>query len=1048
MIRFLGKYTRDNKIVAWKVEDEGVVLNIAFEAIYHEFYFKTLIDYGYKFHNYQGDVTTPDGFSLKDIVECKDYLSESELVDLIDSVSDGILDEKDIVQYFDRNIEVPTVELSKPVDVSIKSREEFLKYIDTLEKARLNNIFKFSHLPINAIADPEVLFTLEELLNSSSDCQAKFSSLFQNNILNHIEDIDKLFDTYGINDSMSDTEKMVNILKGYYQWGIPGLNVKITNISFDLNPKTSFKDLNTLNSASLKYGIYRRSDYKFFSEDCIEGRDYDSLAGDEEIDTHANIGDRSIISIKSDKISNEFTIAPYGYKKQPPRIIIDMLSEDGISATFVADINEAHMYRGSQQVISPVRMFAYRTIDDVFIPMSKLIYNGKEYVGDSVIIRAYIRDRIKKATIKPLYENSFDLMVGIGVSPYFAPMYINKLIGAGAPQYNDVGDPGKFSRLHGNCSNTFRNGFSNHILQKYGTGDSEFNEKPLIEQLEYINEEVLTLESEGKYMVEPVIPENRIKGLDPEYNAWFDEYHANEIGNVNFVYSLLDGSQSIGRLAVGKALDSSGSSDKTFNIIYSLYASNKNIDPTVDVNRFLSEMIDSQIDMDKLFPVRDMAAKGCIKDMIYYKSDMANMASYLLYITKIYRENSNEEIDSIKRHYAFEAIVFDKSSGSKGYQVYKSIRDQIEDDLRTKDLKDHLSIAGDIASSIIMRIIAQIDANTFEDGIRTIKYSSRLLDGSKYSSSVKLSESYYISVRNGSMFTKKYATLYDFCENQFSEGNMKCNYYCVNAAINPWVVNPVKGFNIPEYNLFINYFTMDELSRYPKFILEKIENSEAKVNRCLRDEFLNNNLFPEMSVFSISESTKLAKEDFFLDIREYEDLDSYITRTVFSIKTGREQELAVKNTLLKSDIIYAEFKPYVYSDGVEVESTYYEEYRAPLTNKHVTVVEPRILEHNWFLESNKLALNSRAELNMERIKFDDIPYEYQEYNRKLCENRFSKYDTAYFRKGYLHYGDKSVSVENLTHDTLEDICNKGVAIQINSSTYIINMVKGLLKVRV
>lgn len=1055
MLQFQGKFTRNGDIVAWRISDDGVEYNIAYRAIYHSFYFPGMVESGYKFHDFHGNVTTPDGFNLSDVIESTEYLSDTELIELIDSIETGMMEEKDVVQYFDRDVKVEFIDIPEPDSPTINTREEFISYIDTLIAAKKHNIHKFSYQSVNSFTSKSALFTLEEVVANKDEARIRFVRMFENHLMSSLEDLDTLRRFYGV-EGMGETESMMAILKGYFKYGVPGINANIVNIQFDANPDVPYENLNQSmgSHATLKYGIRRNADYKFYSED-VNGRDYGSMAGDDHFDSNAYIGASSITSISPEPVSSQFTIAPYGYKKAPARIIIDMISEDGIRATFMADCNEAHIYRGSDEIMSTLPMFSYKTLDNVYIPYSRIASNGVQYIADSVLIRAYISEQIKKSTVTPKYENSYKLMTGIGVSPYYAPMYINSLIRNGAEQYVDIANVSEFAKLHYACSETFREGFSSNIISKYGTGEDDFTEKPLMEQLEFINEEVSNLESQGKYNVKPEIPEGTMRLASPEYNEWFDEYMANEIGNVNFVTALLNGEQNIGKMAIGMNLDSNQNNYKAFNVIYGAFSAAKQEDPGLNLNEFLSSLIDNYIDTEIMFKERKMTALGCAKDMVLFRSDMATNAHSLVYVTKVFRENGNADATAANRHYGFECIVYDKGPSTKGNAIFNSIFEQIIDDLQRKGFTDNMFIAADATATIIMGILNNKDHIEAVEGVCYIPFQTTLINGSKYDIKIKLGDSYYNAVRNGSLFTKRFSSNYDFCENQFSKANMKCDFYCVNAAINPWAVVPRENYKIPEFNIFLNYFKTEELATVcPPSVMEKIKTTNAKVIECLRESFTSNELFPKMpSIFSKAEEVAHAQNGFFLARGEDEDIEAYISRSTFDMKTAKASGKAMKNTVLKSDVQYDMFKPYVYVDGVECDPTYYEEYAGPLTNRHITNMAPRVLSHTWqeeLLTSDVVAITSGTrDIAIERIKFADIPYELKEWNQKLLTGAFNNNANVYISRGRVNYmNDKFKVLSEMTEADFDELCDLNIAIQINSNSYIIKTINGLVKVGV
>lgn len=1050
MIKFIGKFTRNGEIVAWKIDDDGAVYNIAYRSLYHEFWFQPLIDFGYKFHDYDCNVTTPDGFPLKDIVEVDDYLSETDIIDLIDVMEQGMLDEKDVAQYFDRDINIEYVEVLQAVDPSINTREEFNSYVDTLIKARESKIMKFNHMPVNAFVNKDALYTLEEIAGDK-EAEYRFVKLFDNHLMTIGEDIDKLYKNY-VTKEDTDNAIMLSILKGYFSYGIPGLNANITDIRYEANPTAPFNDLSqTMNSAAkLKYAVRNNSDFKMYSED-IKGRDFSSLDGDDETDTNAYIAGSNIKDTKVINLSHDLQSVAYGYKRTPPRIIIDLISEDGIRATFIADCDEAHLYRGTQQMTRTLSMFKYLTLDNVFIPLSRIVYNGRSYIADSMMIRAYIEEKVKESTVVPKYNSSFDLLTGIGVSPYFAPILINNLIKGGAHVLRDIPNIPVFTRLHSYCSDTFRRGFSENIINKYGTGEEDFEEKPLEEQLEFINEEVERLDAMQEYMVMPEIPAGTFKLANAEYAEWESEFEDNEINNVNFVMSLINGDQSISNLAIGKLSDNNFDDERVYDSIYGCYVMLKERDANLKCEEFLTSEISKYIDSNLMFEERDATARGCMTDSVFYSSIMADQADQLLYVTKAYRENANYDLNGPTRDYGFECIVYDKQGGTKGAQIFKSIRDQIRDDMYKKGLSEYVYITADSVASIIFKIYTNKDVYDIVNGVVEVEYKAILMNGQEYNVTIKLGENTFNEIRSGSTFTKRYSSNYDFSENQFSRGNIKCRAYAVNANITPWRVIPKTGFKIPQYNLFVNYFKIEDLKNaYPKSVIDKIESSGAKVHRHLKDEFMNNELFPTMaSMFDDEDEVRLAKSGIFLAENEHEDLESYIIRTCNDIREAKAEGKAIMNTILKSDIQYAAFKAYIGDDGVFTEPTMYEEYSGGLTNRHITNMQPVILDSISGASDRQMLTTTDKGLSMERIQIKDIPYETLIWNRPLLEGRFNPNANVYVTRGVLNYmNGQTASISSLDENKLEELCDLGVAIQLGSTDYVIKTLTGLIKVGV
>ncbi len=1057
MFKVIKKYTRNNEIVAWRVSDGDVEYNIPYMAPYHELFFDLFIKEGYVYNDYNCNILSCDGYPIKDMEESDLYLSDEDIIELNDMIEVGMIDEKDIVSKFKRNINISYVELEQPIELKIKTREELNSHIKVISDMIKKNINLFPVYPVNAFCDKEVLYSLEEVISNKDGAGVNVTTLFNNNILKSLGDLKRFSKAFDV-DLSNPPLNMGNILMNYFKWGIPGIKANITSIRLDLDPLTSFKDLSSDLSIDnkLKYGLRNKQDNTFYCEDC-DPIDYYDINDNSSVNVFSYICGRSVNSIPVESVSEDYECVAYGEVQNSTRIVIDLLSNDGLSATFVANCNEARIYSGSTELKTRMNMFKFKTLDNTLINFDSIAKNGISYISDSILIRSFIDTKIKECTVKSEYDTSYDLMTGIGVSPYYAPMLTAERIRVGVPTSVEISSLSEFGGLHYNCAEVIRNGFSSNIVSKYGPEDEDFLDKSISEQLEYINEEIGNLQSEGNYLVQPEIPEGMLPLASKEYVEWHKEYTENEIGKANFVVSLFNGDQSINNIAIGSILDKNNNDMRVFNIIYSgLMACRKDMDDSsLSCKEYLDMYIEKYVNISNIFKERNNTAMGCIKDMLIYRSEMATSSDNLIFVTKVFRENGNSTIEECKRHFGFESLVFFKGPGSKGKILFNNLREQVLNDLSKKGMTDNLHIMGDtVALAIFGLKIGYVKANKTDKGyefnIKTV------IDGNKnYSVDLVLNSEYYNLILSNSYMSLKYASNYDFCENQFNSADMTCLNYCVNASINPWFTKPRKGFYINEYNLFVNYYNTEDLRRIlPEQVFSKLELSGGKVFNCLKDTYSSNELFPTMSILSdVKEESKLAKEGLFLERLEHEDLDNYMVRTLNDIKMEKASGNAVKNTVLKSDLQYKEFKPYGFYDGVVDDNTLYEDFSNPISNRHITSFNVRKLSHDFdtVVNNNILMLSSNLEsesVKIEKLRFNNIPYDIKSRCLDLLLNNFNSLYLAYFTKGNIKYGNKEFKLSNITLDELSLMVEDGVAIQIDYSTFVLKTINGLLKVGV
>lgn len=1059
MIDVIGKYTRNEEIVAWQISDDGVEYNIAYKAPYHQMMFMIMIESGFKFNDYYGNITMPNGMNINDVPESRDYLSEDELISLLDSIEVGMVDETEVVRYMDKNVKLDYIELPKPDKYEINTRQEFIDYIKGIKQGKGLGISKFTYININSVTNPDALFTLEEIADMSSEVRVLYSSLFNNFSMSTEGDVKKLKEVYDIDDSDGALDIQTKFLNEFYKYGIPGLNANILSIKTEEHPNTPYYNLErSLNScAKLKYGLLEKDTNKFYSVDC-NGVDYYDLDNADDFDTAAFIGDECLTNAKREDVSQGYKLIPYGDKTAPVRIRFELISNEGVRALYLSDCDEAHLYRGASQLTSTLDLFKFRTLDSKIIKLSDIFVNGPNYIYEYNIIHSFVKDQIKSIIKKPKYSTTFELMSGIGIAPYYIPMLCAKFIGEGVDTSIDIKDKAKFRNMYYRCSERIIKGFSDKILDKYGVNDPDILDKSIFEQVDSLNEYIEELSEQGKYLVKPVLASGESSFMNREFVEWNEEFADNEINDVNFVRSILIGEQNVGELASGIRVDNAVSDSYVFYATFAAYkAAKANSNGIINMGEFLTSEVFNYLETSKLFKPRTRMFTGCANDMTRYRNDMAQSAKSLIYVTKVFRENSNAKLEDTTRHYAFECVEYSKVN--EGKIIFNSITSQMRSQLSDKGLNTYSYIVDDCAALLLMQIKLDKDLDFKQvDGMYITEIKTLLGNGSTFTFSVKLND-YSIQLLSGSsLYSTKYCTNYDYSENQFSLADMTANIYCVNASINPWQTIPRGNFKIAEYNSIVNYFSREDIIRVfgaNKAYVEKVLDTTngIKVIASLKKSLESSNLFPSMpDIFNTaSEKAMKAKNGFYLGYNENETSVDYINRTRNDIATEYVNGRCIKNTVLKADVIYSDFKPFLINDGLFGNPSYYSEVTPQNKMTHISNVLPRVLTSEWVESigelSNSLYIGEKPLSVVERVKYDAIPLDSKIFNKGLVTSDFSDVGVYVSKHMLCNTTGFKKSIDMLTADDMSILCKNKDAIQIGYNEYILKSMNSLLIVR-
>lgn len=1056
MLKVIGKIVHDGKLIGYRVEEDGVAYNLAERQLYSSMFFDMLREQGYVYHNYDGDITDAQGLSLKDYVETTDYISDGELYDLmeINDNATGILEEKDICQHFKRDVSVQVIETKEPVNPTLKTREEFNSYIERQRMSVGKGLATFEPFNPNTFTAKDARFTLEEVASHSGDERRRWSWLFTDNYMRYADHIKAVYQGYGVNQDKPD---MIALIKNYLSYGIPGLNVDIVDISVDMSPRIPVKDLHKPSSTPLlSYGVTDNDTGAFYCK--YQKAEYpDDLRGGELVDTSAVILSESVETIQRESIGSVTTRA-YGLKDKNPQVVATIMSKDGFTAKFITDGNYFAIMRGSELILPAMPLFCCKTISDVFIPLSDIFRFGVDYISDFVMVHTYVKDKVEASIRKTPYKSSYELLVDCGVSPLHIPNYMIARAKNGDVLRPELSSD-EIQNLLG-CMNVVKKGFSKKILEKYGADDPDIEDKNFWEQLDALNDKVNELSAANAYLVPPpgCAPQDNPTILTPGYAEYIQEIIDNEIGSANFVREVLDGTTNIGQFAIGYNLDHDVQYGKYIDIVFSVYKLYKDtVDSSCSMNEFLDNHITKYINEQILFPERKQGYIGAVVDKTKYMAEMSSKANTWVYVDSVFRENGNNLVNDVTRHYGFKCIEV-QVDNKYLKPMYNSVAEEIGRGLEAQGMpRMWATDAGyALASECVFRAIFDHDLEYVkEDAARVYEFPINYID-ERYVVQFKLAEEYienYLKL-GGSYWNIKYCSCYDFSTYQFDEYANTCNYYCINACVTPWRVSPKERFVLKEYNIFLNAYPWDTLKTLlPESFLQQVKDFGGKIEDNLIDSFDNLPLIPNMmaGMDDADEVLKKAEAGTYLEPGEFESLNAYMIRTTqYCIVKNKANGICVKSPLLKSDIDYSVIKAGIFVDGVEDEETYFDEFEKKTFNRYLSQYEPRTLKAGWHisLREDSAYVPSPERVTLSPFTFEDITGDVINYNARLAMADFNRYITVTFTRDTMWYGTQSISIQDITSDFMQGLVSEKIAIQLDADSYVVRSLSGYVKISI
>lgn len=976
---------------------------------------------GYRILGYHGNIMTPEGVCIQDIVETPCTLTD-DVIDMALMMEDSALSEAEAASYFDRSLTVQEVQLKEP-KVEIHTREELIKYLCSKHPDDWK--------PLNAITAREALFTIEELI-SDSKVRQLFDAITKRRKISSYGDYQKLIKFLQEESVLGPTYTADDIRTAYLSWGICGLRASIIDTSVMMG---IYAPLDAENDNISKYGALARQSIEYCLLDKqgilhypggkFDTREYDSA---EFKDAPASPLDvkvyRDLIG-KSSKWDTEFKVIRCAVPVVSSRSYYTIMGESGVMYKCKVD-TDAMAIRDIRSTIYSAPYLSVAGYDKQAIPLSKCIdyetYKMWEYA------KAKTRSIVIAHSTPAPVKSSYEMCIKEGVNPSAAVNWCAVM----AAKY----DPDEID--YTNANTLYREGPDAQLIAKYNPDEVTY--ETLDELIDIFNETREVMEENGQYLF--------VAGDDHSAGslAVRDEIMLRPLENLTFAKNLINGTASVGKFAKGKQLDGHAEIFKLAELFMTLFRL-KGVARSADAVALLQRVEQADLfDVDTAFPCRDNAANGYFHDKCELNGARASQADWPVMITRVFRENANAPKESL-RHYMFECVALNMCRGSVGIAMRDAVTAAIVDAVKSCDKfnyrqKECIELE---APALALALMFRRHFGGLHETGRVMGFV--LVNENVYGEelTLRIPESTWQRIMDGDAFTgKKFITLYEWCDYEMRADDT-FRLYALNANINPWYVTPKPGFKIGTYNFNLNYVLDDTLQLASDSFKELVAATPGARVCSIMEEYTDSTALLSLEEDELSDLYKGNEEDA-LVYTANESPHTYYARFM-KHRNDYEGRYLVR-VPLKSDVIFANYAP---SCGVTVSAQ--PEFADLNGDRAKSVQYTRDIAT---VDITPVTTKNLLSVQLNDVKHADlteVPFEEISSWPEIVEGTFKPTGACVLAHGVLLVitanGTAEIDLTTCTLERFEKLVSKGIIYQTGARQFFIRTIKNdyLVEVR-
>ena len=1039
----------------YTVDDDGVTYHVSEKGLYAGDMLDSMKAAGFIVYDYHGDIVRPDGTPIQMLPEEPITLSEDELQQLIDC-EDYVLTEAEASSYFTRNVNLTAVEFKAPVNVTIHTREEFIKYLNMCARRSDDSMFEDDVYPLNSFVAPDALFELSEVFESE-EYRYYMRVIERRRVIKSYKAYKKLIKFLQEYADLGENFTADDVKMAYMSWGVCGIKTRVTNMHTKYNVTTHIAD-----DGDPKADVMRR-EYV-----CLQDVTGTLITADRTEAYNEYEGDKAaaemLPKISKEYMSNHASRFDWDTEYKPitclvkeyrTRTYVDYVDEEGRYFDVRVDVENILIATRTSGVMPLLSAYLLIAFIDGSYESIKYCIDENEYFRRNILL-AKASSMIEVRTVKPPVKSSLDLIMQEGVSPEAALRYIGEQF-----QTDPLGLNGKidksisFRKIH----EIYAEGPSPEALRWYNPDDLEYSD---IEQLtEIFLAERERQQEQGIYL--------KLVDTPRTYEECMNQKMAIErpIENLEFVKNVREGITNIDFYAEGIRRDNCGVSVRVLtNFLWTLLRVYNPGDVTdADFEYFVNNvehLVSTEsgkllVDFNIIVKERVMAYRGYLKDRGLLNSRRIDNAMKFVYVTEIFREMANVPVEE-QRHYAFRCVeIVPPDNDTTNKFVHNRVNVLAE---RISEAVKSLSTLSMIELDILQYSYKELAINLlFSIALGKTKFTN-------YNGEYKCT----IPVKVGNIefeveimvpenianykytLSYRYSTLSDYCQFEMSSAPL-FDMYCVNAKITPWYVSPRYVKSLPTYNYVANYVNKEVYANVSPEVRQQL--SEFKVDEinkhCLGSNMLVKILPEDKLARDAAEVGLTNPADIYesrLSTSSYEDMKDYYERFLYYKKNAPAGKMLARIPLRADKVlgVYADWcgvtpvnnVVYVDDPGDNTSKLYAQTRDVKLVMKDINLQQKLLMATSNNYEQLDLVKAGASNLLRWRV---------------LVEGGTQSKDICYIRNKKLCIQSLKGTVEldidtELTLTVAKELCEKGVLFQLSAREFAVKTLAGLVKITI
>lgn len=971
-MKVTGKIMNGSELVGIELTD-NISIRVSPMALYLETNITTLVQSGYTYYDYDPThITLPNGDSIMSVPTLE--LDENTKVQLAMSKRSlsMVLSDAQASKYYSspENNGGMSVEFKKyDGPWLINTREELIEYVNAAESHVSYNPCSFLVRPFNTLVNPDIWFTPEEIIQATDNLYNRILNLRKWGNFDHYKATCNFFVEQGL---MQENDYSVRaLMQAWYAYGPDLIKGQYTNTSFNYKVDGSFEFNDQL--------FESKKDGKIIVSLPATNRTYEvgvynSASGDVSTASGKTVNVDGIVSLDrgtrydiwiDDMVLNTLKatdsdydlriVGNVGVKDETDRFICAIYS-DGRTFEFKADFKRVLVAYRNQKKCMSAPMLMGTAINGVYTPIDRV--DSELKYKKLIMAQMYAIINCKRASEDPIdFSNiSYLSKLNMGTIATIRKVCARKNMDSIILEQTRGWEQNDFLT---DALNMYAAPIPQYIMDAFDLSECDSKEdflsqvdidKYLIsitpEESGHIDETSMPVSwidpslGKAKAMVE--IQQRTAMGIEHE------PYHYYRF--IETVHNILNGKEKYGCLEEGLQDDAQINTEVAMNGLLAIASAVVGPDASLKDFENVLNNLGEYINVGHIYRRRTKGATGYVLD---FADDAHLMFSdrtpYWMYVSRVYRELSNLPVEQ-QRPYLVEAILFGNGNefDLKVRQAFTKLVEvamngksivpdyNYEQGFKCRDLEitssEELSkkFAGYIAAQLMFKVL-------------NFAKMGRISTEADYKETVQVFDdvSFEVTVPAAIVKTmagidleahRKFITL-DFLTTFEVNGFEKdgpSQFACVNAAITPWSVNPLKGYSIKSYPLLQNFYDTDVLvNSFGQERTTALINNGVKITQSLkaimtdenkfmpappvegkkiRDEYQKAEYDSRLALYNtlLTSASSYHDYDDFLDMSMQETLEIYIKRWTAARNEAKAQGKTLLSIPLKQDILYGE----------------------------------------------------------------------------------------------------------------------------------------------